>query len=66
MKFIKRLEDLFAATAFAEEGDFESAREIASGVQTSTRGSADLKNVQADPRRNRARRWTRSGRSRAA
>lgn len=29
MKFWKKLENLFAATAFAEEGEFETARQMA-------------------------------------
>lgn len=29
MKWSKKLENLFSATAFAEEGEFETAREIA-------------------------------------
>ena len=29
MKFWQKLENLFAASAFAEEGDFETARQIA-------------------------------------
>lgn len=31
MKLLKRLEDVFAAVAFAEEGEFETAREFLSG-----------------------------------
>ncbi len=31
MKIIKRLEDLFAASAFAEAGEFKTAREFLSG-----------------------------------
>ncbi len=31
MKLMERLEYIFAATAFAEEGEFETAREIMKG-----------------------------------
>lgn len=34
MKIMKRLENIFAAAAFAEEGEFETAREMVKGRQT--------------------------------
>lgn len=33
MKIVKKLEDIFAAAAFAEEGEFETAREMVKGRQ---------------------------------
>ncbi|MBI5199745.1 MAG: universal stress protein [Nitrospirae bacterium] len=34
MKIMKKFEDIFAAAAFAEEGEFETAREMVKGRQT--------------------------------
>lgn len=38
MKLLKRLENMFAASAFAEAGEFETARQLASEETAARRG----------------------------
>ncbi len=47
MGFLRKLEELFAAVAFAEAGEFEAARQMAAGPR---RGVAVLMGTEADQR----------------
>lgn len=69
MKFWKKLENLFAATAFAEEGEFDTARQMTgqgcrrdAEVTGSAAGETEIGKAKAASRR----KGSRGSRSRAA
>lgn len=69
MKFFKKLENLLAATAFAEEGDFDTARQMATepvpDARPATEGSGEMLPSGTSNRKSQRRR-SRTSRSRAA